>query len=281
VEPIPLIELDLNERPRIVQTGLSLHGVRAAESACLHGLWSLHAYHYSGDIRVRGQTFAFLPGWVSLIPPDITAEWSFPSHAPHHYVHFAVEASGHPAIRLPLLQDLGDGFGGFSASLDQMIQYHRHDPLRASVRLWDLLHHLRGEPEIPAEEAQQHTSVQKALAILRNEPPGTIRISRIAGIMGVSPNHLTQVFKESLGCGPKQYILRERLERACHLLAHSSLGIKSIAMETGSPSVQDFNKLIHKATGLSPSDYRKAARMPPAGNLPPAEPKTINPRHER
>jgi AraC-like DNA-binding protein len=278
VDPIPRIELELNERPRIAQTGTSLHGIRATESACLHGLWSLHAYHYSGVMRAGGGAYSFHAGWVSLIPPEWPTEWRFPSHAPHHYVHFAVEPPGQAAIRLPLLQDLGDGFGGFSAALDQMIQYHRHDPLRASVRLWDLLHQLRGEPEIPAEEGQQHTSVQKALAIIRNEPPGTINIGRIADIMGVSRNHLTQVFKESLGCGPKQYILRERLERACHLLAHSSLGIKSIALETGSPSMQDFNKLVRKATGLSPSAYRKAARMPPAENLPPAGLKTINPR---
>lgn len=270
MEPIPRIELDLNERPRIVQTGTSLHGIRATESACLHGLWSLHAYHYSGVMRAGGGAYSFHAGWVSLIPPEWLAEWSFPSHAPHHYVHFAVEPSGQAADQLPLLQDLSDGFGGFSAALDQMIQYQRHDPLRASVRLWDLLMQLRGEPEIPAAEAQQHTSVQKALAIIRNEPPGTINIRRIADIMGVSHNHLTQVFRESLGCGPKQYILRERLERACHLLAHSSLVIKSIALETGSPSIQDFNKLIRKATGLSPSAYRKAARRSPAENPPAA-----------
>jgi hypothetical protein len=42
--------------------------------------------------------------------------------------------------------------------------------------------------------------------------------------------------------------------------------------------MQDFNKLVRKATGLSPSAYRKAARMPPAENLPPAGLKTINPR---
>jgi transcriptional regulator GlxA family with amidase domain len=33
----------------------------------------------------------------------------------------------------------------------------------------------------------------------------------------------------------QQYIQRERLARACHLLTHSSLAIKSIAIETGIP----------------------------------------------
>lgn len=251
-----------------MQTGLSLHGMRATERACLHGLWSLHAYHYQGEIRVQGQTFAFRPGWVSLIPPDIMAEWHFPSHAPHHYVHFAVEASGHPGIRLPLLQNLGDRFDGFCAALEQMIQYQARNPLRASVRLWDLLQRLQGEPAIPPASAPLHTSVQKALAIIRNQQTEGRQISvrQIAQVMGVSHNHLTRIFKKFCGCGVKQFLLRERLARACHLLADSTLDIKSIAIETGVPDLDYFNKLVHQATGLSPSAYRqsgKAKRKPP------------------
>jgi AraC-like DNA-binding protein len=259
---VPDFKIDLGERPRIVQTGLSLHGMRAAESAVLNGLWSLHSYHYRGKIRVRGQTFEFHPGWVSLIPPDIPAEWHFPSHAPHHYVHFAVEPSSHPAIRLPLLQDMGSGFDGFCAALEQMIQYQSRNPLRASVRLWDLLQRLQGEPVRAASSEPLHTSVQKALSIIRNQQTGGEQISvrQIAQIMGVSHNHLTRIFRRFCGCGIKQYLLRERLARACHLLADSSLDIKSIAIETGTPDLHYFNKLIHQATGLSPSAYRQSRR---------------------
>jgi AraC-like DNA-binding protein len=268
VPTIPDIEIDLGERPRIVQTGLSLHGVRAVEKACLLGLWSLHAYHYQGEIRVQGQTFAFRPGWVSLIPPDTMAEWHFPSHAPHHYVHFAVEASGLSSIRLPQLQNLGQEFDGFCAALEQMIQYQARNPLRASVRLWDLLQRLQGEPVVHPASTPLHTSVQKALAIVRDQQAEGRQISvhAIAGIIGVSHNHLTRIFKKFYGCGVKQFLLRERLARACHLLADSSLDIKSIAIETGTPDLHYFNKLIHQATGLSPSAYRRSAkgkRKPP------------------
>ena len=74
--------------------------------------------------------------------------------------------------------------------------------------------------------------------------------------IGVSHNHLTQAFQRSFGCGVRQFIQRERVARACHLLTQSSLAIKSIALETGIPDLQYFNKLIRRATGLSPRAYR-------------------------
>ena len=254
---MPDFEIDLGERPRIVQTGLCLHGTRAAESFCLHGLWSLHAYHYRGEIRVEKYTFPFRAGWVSLIPPDTLAEWHFPSHAPHHYVHFALEASGQPPVCLPLLQNLGGEFDGFCTAFEQLIQYHARDPHRASVRLWDLLHQLRREPATSPTNTPLHTSVQIALSLIQGAQSEKIRVGKIARAMGVSHNHLTQVFKRSYGLGVQQYVQRERLTRACHLLAHSSLAIKSIAIETGIPDLHYFNKLIRQKTGRSPTAYRR------------------------
>lgn len=254
---IPSFKIDLGERPRIAQTGLCLHGSRVAESFRLHGLWSLHAYHYQGEIRVREQTFPFRAGWVSLIPPDTLVEWHFPSHAPHHYVHFALAPSGQPALALPLLQDLGGEFDGFCGAFEQLIQYQANDPQRAAVRLWDLLHQLRREPATSPVNAPLHPSVQIALSLIRTQQSEKVRVGKIARAMGVSHNHLTNVFKKCYGCGVRQYIQREQLSRACHLLQHSSLAIKSIAIETGISDLQYFNKIIRNTTGCSPTEFRK------------------------
>ena len=256
---IPAVEIDLARPPRIVQAGLCLHGLRAAESFCLPAAWSLHAYHYPGEIRVRRRTLPFRAGWVSVIPPDTLVEWHFPSHAPHHYVHFALESSGEPLVRLPMLQDLGDSFDGFCAAFEGLIQFHPGDPLRAAVRLWDLLHQLRRPPAHPTPDPRLPPSVQIALSLIHSQPSERISVGEIARTIGVSHNHLTQAFQRSLGCGVRQFIQRERVARACHLLTHSSLAIKSVALETGMPDLQYFNKLIRRTTGLSPRAYRASA----------------------
>jgi AraC family transcriptional regulator len=222
----------------------------------MRGLWSLHAYRYQGQMALNNETHAFRAGCVSLIPPDILVEWRFPSHAPHYYAHFKMGSSKSSPGALPFLQDLGERFERFSDLFEELIQFQNDDATRASVRLWDLLHQLRGNPTNSRANAPLHPNLQIALSIIRNRQSETLWVGEIARTMGVSDNHLTQLFKNHFGCGAREYLQRERISRASHLLSHSSLSIKSIANEVGIPDLHYFNKLIRKTTGFSPRDYR-------------------------
>jgi len=253
-------KFDLGARPTIVQCGLTLHGSRATELGVMHGLWSLHAYHYHGELRIQGEAFPFRAGSVSLIPPEAAVEWHFPSHAPHYYVHFAAGVSKTRHVSLPLLRDMGEQFDRFCEQLEELIRFHGHDRLHAEVRLWDLLCQLNADRPAPSAGAPLHPSLQMALSFIRNRKFDSLAVGEISRAVGVSNNHLTQVFKAHFGCGVREFIQRERISRACHLLLHSSLSIKSIAIENGISSLQYFNKLIRQATGLSPSAYRKQKR---------------------
>ena len=53
------------------------------------------------------------------------------------------------------------------------------------------------------------------------------------------------------------YIRQRRVERALHLLAHTTLTVKTIAGEVGLPDLHFFNKTIRAAAGLSPREYRE------------------------
>lgn len=254
----PCFEIDLGRRPRIAQVGLCLHGSRSAESFRLHGLWSLHAYRYQGELRLNRSNYPFKAGCVSLIPPETLVEWRFPSSAPHYYAHFQVESPSSLRVQLPLLQNLGDEFDCFCDHFEELTRFQMSDPERAAVRLWDLLYRLKRESTSPVSNQRLHPSLQIALSIIRNQQSEDIRVGAIARSMGVSHNHLTNLFRNQLGCGAREYIQRERLKRALHLLVHSSLPIKSIAIETGIPDLHYFNKLVHKRAGKSPTEYRRS-----------------------
>jgi AraC family transcriptional regulator len=254
---MPYFRIDLRRSPKIAQVGLSLHGSRSVESFQLHGLWSLHAYRYQGKICVDGNRFPLKGGCVSLIPPEKLVEWSFPSHAPHYYVHFEMQPSDGVLAELPLLQNLGENFDRFCDQFEQLIQFQMSDPERASIRLWDMIYQLKCEPTGFKSGQPMHPSLQIALSIVRSQLSNDIQVGRMARSMGVSHNHLTTLFLRHFGCGAREYIQRERLKRACHLLTHSSLSIKSIAIETGIPDLHYFNKSVRKYTGQSPSEYRR------------------------
>jgi len=168
-----------------------------------------------------------------------------------------VDTSSGIRVELPLLQNLGENFDCFCDQFEEMTHFHLSDPERAAVRLWDLLYQLKLESAALISNQRLHPSLQIALSIIRNQQSEDIRVGEIARSMGVSHNHLTCLFRSQLGCGAREYIQRERLKRAFHLLVHSSLPIKSIAIETGIPDLHYFNKLVHKKTGKSPTEYRR------------------------
>lgn len=260
--PHPLLSLDTG--PELVQAGLCLHGAKATESHCQRGLWSLHVYHYAGCFRIKGKTYRFAPGWVSLIPPEVDVEWYFPHHAPHYYAHFKA-APSRLAQAIPLLHDLGPGSVGFCTRMEEMTAFFPQSSRRANVRLWDLLFQLAEPVRATCSPGGLHPHLQIALSLIRNQPSEKILVASLARQIGVSHNHLTQIFQREYGCGVREYILRERVQRACELLVQTDLQVKSVAIECGFPDLQYFNKVIRRATGLAPSSYRSSHRLSTGG----------------
>jgi len=255
---IPTVNYPLHTIPRVVQCGLCVHGTRARETFRQQGLWSLHIYHYEGELQYGGRRFRFLPGWASLLPPDHEATWKFPQHAPHYYAHFRVATRSRSIVRLPMLQPMGTRRERFDADIEEMLRFSSGPGSRVHVRLWDLLHRYAAPADPEPTPADLHPALQIALSLIRNNPSGRIRVGEIAGQIGFSHNQLTLLFQQHFGCGPREFIRRERVTRACDLLERSRLPVKSVAIECGFPDLQHFNKVIRTATGQSPTAWRAA-----------------------
>lgn len=253
---IPSIEFPLDTMPELVQCGLCTHGARAMETFCQRGLWSLHIYHYAGQLQFRRRGYSFQPGWASLLPPDEDVTWQFPSHAPHYYAHFRVRKIKADGSRMPLLQALGPRRDRFDLAIGEMVRFFPESGTRAHVRLWDLLHRYAAPAEPDDQRESPHPAVQIAVSIIRNSPSERLLVGDIARRMGVSHNQLTLLFQKHFGCGVRNYIRRERIERACRQLRKTQLPVKAIAAECGFPDLQYFNKIIRATTGQSPTALR-------------------------
>lgn len=250
--------LPVQARPQIVQCGLCLHGRRARETHRQRECWSFHFYHYAGSLLVGGNLHPFLPGSVSLIPPGMEAQWRFPPHAAHYYVHFkcAAKAKGlfGPVVRTP--EAVPTSFGN---QCDELIRFFScGERQRASIRLWDLLFQL-SEPRPALQTVEHlHPNLQIALAVIRNSPGEKLAVQRLAAGMGISRNQLTRLFQKEFRCGAKQYIRKMQSTRALDLLENSTLSLKSIALSCGFCDPSHFNKVIRAQTGLCPTQYRRS-----------------------
>ncbi|MDF2719768.1 MAG: transcriptional regulator, AraC family, partial [Paenibacillus sp.] len=81
-------------------------------------------------------------------------------------------------------------------------------------------------------------------------------LSRLASELHLSPNYVSNMFRQYTGSTLRDYVSRKRLERACLLLETSSLSIERIGKESGIPNAAHFCRLFKRAFRLTPQQYR-------------------------
>src|SRR6185503_3462237 len=125
-------------------------------------------------------------------------------------------------------------------------------------RFHELVSGRRREPT-QASPRERRRAVDAALWIEENahEP---IDLESAAREAGLSAFHFLRTFAAVLGVTPHQYLLRSRLRRAARLLAEESLPITDVAYDVGFGDLSNFVRTFHRAAGVSPRGFRKAAR---------------------
>jgi AraC family transcriptional regulator len=72
-----------------------------------------------------------------------------------------------------------------------------------------------------------------------------------------SPAHFSRSFKQVFGEPPHAYVIKRRLERACHLMVTTSESLSEIALSVGLTDHAHLSKLFQRAFGQSPSNWRR------------------------
>ena len=83
-----------------------------------------------------------------------------------------------------------------------------------------------------------------------------LSLSKAAEHIGLSPNHLSAVFKEETGRSFTKYLTDHRIKTAKNLLVTSKKRSSEIAELVGYPDPHYFSSVFKKQTGMTPSQYR-------------------------
>lgn len=84
-----------------------------------------------------------------------------------------------------------------------------------------------------------------------------ISIGEIASSLFISPDYLRQLFRETFGESPMHYLIRRRIEFACHQLSDGQSSLSDIAAKCGIGNPYYFSRIFRKVTGVPPSVYRE------------------------
>jgi AraC-like DNA-binding protein len=110
----------------------------------------------------------------------------------------------------------------------------------------------------PERGGLSQRSLRQVTDYIRDHLAEDIRIDDLAGLVGLSPQHFSRTFKQSTGFSPHQWLVVQRVERACELLVSNSLSIVQIAMACGFGDQSHLTLTFRQLMGITPARFRKA-----------------------
>lgn len=93
--------------------------------------------------------------------------------------------------------------------------------------------------------------------IVRNNIFGNTSIKHLSAECRMSPSGFKAEFARHFHDSPHRWIIKQRLECARTLLAHTSDQVKSISRDCGFATASHFIRHFHNAYGITPSQFRR------------------------
>jgi AraC-like DNA-binding protein len=100
--------------------------------------------------------------------------------------------------------------------------------------------------------------IWKARNLIHEHSDEELSLTKVAKAVNISPNYLSEKFKQVTGVNFVDYVARTRFEKARSLLHEVDLRISEIAFAVGFQSLSQFNRVFKKFARKSPTQYRVA-----------------------
>ena len=104
-------------------------------------------------------------------------------------------------------------------------------------------------PATQTPERAEPAKIWKARRFIEEHSSEELSLTAVARFVNISPNHLSEKFKEVTGVKLVDYIARRRFAHACALLQNRQLRISEIACEVGVQSLSQFDRVLRRFTG--------------------------------
>ena len=245
--------LPLTLPPRIVAAWTHAEH-RGEERYRLRRFWCLNLYQGHGELRLRGQAMPIMPGSASITPPDTDHAYAYRGRAILTWIHFIPDPAAASAP-IAVMRHLGAGFAGIHADALAVAQAQDAEPARACALLWALLWRLADGPA--AARPPVPTAVRLVQAHAEARIGEALSAAGLARVAGLSPTHLTRLFRAATGQAPMAWVRGRRIAHAVHLLRDTRMPVRAIAAQLGFADALHLNKALHRATGMAPRQHRQ------------------------
>lgn len=99
--------------------------------------------------------------------------------------------------------------------------------------------------------------LREVCELMMQMPPVKDPFARVAARWNITAAYLHVLFRKKTGLTSRDFMNRQKLNLAEHLLANSELSISEIALRCGFSGVYPFSRFFSRKRHISPSAYRK------------------------
>jgi AraC-like DNA-binding protein len=211
----------------------------------------------------KGQGFLICPGKVTFYKADEIDPWSyswvgFNGMKAEAYLKLADLTQDNPIFQYEDVDYLKDFLNRMIAAR----QLKKNSELQLLGMLYLFLAELIGLSNtsdiFENMGDRKELYVKKAVEYISMNYSRKVRISEMAGYIGLDRSYLCSIFKSVSGLSPQEFLINLRVNKACELMLNEDLTIGDISRSVGYDDQLLFSKTFTKIKGQSPREFRKS-----------------------
>lgn len=98
--------------------------------------------------------------------------------------------------------------------------------------------------------------LKRVLKYINENLPGDLALAQLAAVAGMSPHYFAELFRQSTGSAPHQYVLLRRIDLAKQRLRDPARSVTEAGLDAGFQNSSHFARVFRKLVGISPSAFR-------------------------
>lgn len=234
--------------------------------------WHVHFVRKGkGFVEIKGHKYQVQGDQIFALPPDIAVYYYADRKDPWEYAwislngnkasHYLKQAGLTPSN---IIRDTYLPANQYFELIDKILDANEltlANDLRRTGYCFDILATMietQNGASHPGKSSHDYNSdvyVEHALQFIRYNY-SHIKVSDIAGFIGINRSYLTSIFKQKLNVSPQEYLVSYRMDKAERLIRTTGLSIGEIADKVGYSDPLAFSKMFKASYGLSPKNYR-------------------------
>ncbi len=116
----------------------------------------------------------------------------------------------------------------------------------------------------PVELPEKRLPIAETLRFIDENLGEPLTLDLLSSRVYLSKTYFCRLFRESTRMSPMTYITARRISLAKKLLLESGLSVSETALAAGFGSFSNFSNMFRKSEGVTPREYVKRRRSPPA-----------------